>query len=342
VRSSSASILRQPLWPDARLRSLLEIDRFKRDINLTEFAAAYGYQRIAAQSSRASVAMGHPGTSDKIIVTKGKSGHWIYFSVRDDRDKGTIIDFLRNRTGHASREFAVILAELRPWIGEHRRTVAPELYQSHVSSVVRDPGAVRREFDQASESPTNYYLNTRGIRAETLQHPRFRGTWREDRRGNALFPHRGPTGAVSGCEKKNHRYTGFTTGGAKTAWFSHLQASDRLLVITESGIDALSFHQIHKLPEARYLSTGGSLSALQRDLLRRAIVQMAKGSTAVAATDNDKEGHKMAAFLAELARDVGVAWERPLPPIGKDWNDTLRHHEQDYIRSLARQRGPAR
>jgi hypothetical protein len=318
-----------------------EIDRCKRDINLTEFAATYGFRRIPSKSSRASVAMAHPA-GDKIIVTKGPSGHWIYCSVGDDRDRGTIIDFVLSRTGRSSFDFARVLDELRPWIGDHRPSIPQELYQPIVTTVVRDPVAVKREFEDAHLADTNSYLNCRGIRPETLQHPRFRGTWREDQRGTVLFPHRGPKGDLSGCEKKHHRYTAFTTGGAKGAWFSNCHGSDRRLVVSESGIDALSFHQIHQHTDARYLSTAGSLSAIQSDLLRRAVARMQPGSTVVAATDNDKGGDKLAAFLGELARDAGVAFERPVPPIGKDWNATLQEREATYIDSLTRPRAVRR
>jgi len=74
-----------------------EIDDFKRRINLTEYAAAQGYALDRKESSRNSVTMRGPG-DDKIIIGKdANSGHWIYFSVRDDADNGTIIDFIQNR-----------------------------------------------------------------------------------------------------------------------------------------------------------------------------------------------------------------------------------------------------
>jgi len=44
--------------------------------------------------------MRHPD-GDKIVIARNDtSGAWVYFSVRDDRDNGTIIDFLQN-TGAA-------------------------------------------------------------------------------------------------------------------------------------------------------------------------------------------------------------------------------------------------
>src|SRR5260221_4005158 len=39
--------------------------------------------------------------ADKIVVKRNGNGHYVFFSVRDDSDHGTIIDFLQRR-GHPS------------------------------------------------------------------------------------------------------------------------------------------------------------------------------------------------------------------------------------------------
>jgi hypothetical protein len=75
-----------------------ELDLFKRQINLSEYTAAYGYMLDRQASNRNSVAMRGPGR-DKIIITRNANGtsHWMYFSVTDERDHGPIIDFLDRR-----------------------------------------------------------------------------------------------------------------------------------------------------------------------------------------------------------------------------------------------------
>ena len=97
----------------------LELDRFKRDVNLSELAASMGYQLVRRErsssgkwrgSSPASVLMRHPSTNDKIVIRRDVDGHWTYFSVRDDRDSGSAIDFLQHRRPLGLGE---IRAELR-------------------------------------------------------------------------------------------------------------------------------------------------------------------------------------------------------------------------------------
>ena len=41
--------------------------------------------------------MRHPTTDDKIVIRRDDDGHWIYFSVRDNFDHGTVIDFVQRR-----------------------------------------------------------------------------------------------------------------------------------------------------------------------------------------------------------------------------------------------------
>ena len=37
------------------------------------------------------------GNGDKIIISREDDGHYVYWSVRDDSDNGTIIDFVKYR-----------------------------------------------------------------------------------------------------------------------------------------------------------------------------------------------------------------------------------------------------
>jgi hypothetical protein len=44
--------------------------------------------------------MRHPRT-DKIAVVRGEDQYWIYLSVNDDTDNGSIIDFIQQRRRYA-------------------------------------------------------------------------------------------------------------------------------------------------------------------------------------------------------------------------------------------------
>jgi hypothetical protein len=313
-----------------------ELHRFKSDIHLVQYAAErYGYQRDRRESSARSHVLRHPSSGDKIVVRQDDDGHWTYFSVRDGRDHGTIVDFVRQRGRHLS--LGSIRQELRQWIGTARPVpdyAAP--------SVRREPRRSPAEtFLAGRPADTSAYLASRGLHLETLRHPRFAGTWRLDARGNVLFVHRDETEAITGFEIKNRGFTGFAPGGTKSAWQSALRDGDRALVVTESAIDALSHSQLH--PEARsttrYLSTAGQPSPSQMDLLDRTFARLPFDTTVVAAVDSDAAGRELANRIRALAHGhARLAFRRDAPERAKDWNEVLQRVERDAV--LAR--GPGR
>ena len=117
-----------------------EFDRFKTDINLVEYAAdRYGYQRVRRESSRASASLRHPANDDKVIVSKASRGHWVYFSVRDDRDNGTIVDFILRRENKSLGE---VRDDLRQWLGMPRPERSPSDRAPDLRPVERSRDAV--------------------------------------------------------------------------------------------------------------------------------------------------------------------------------------------------------
>ena len=94
-----------------------ELEDFKSRINLSEYAAACGYRLDRKASSRNSAVMVRsPG--DKIIIALGTDRHWIYFAVGEDRDSGSIVDFVQNRQGG---NLGDVRKELRPWLAASLR-----------------------------------------------------------------------------------------------------------------------------------------------------------------------------------------------------------------------------
>ena len=73
-----------------------ELSKFKTDIDLRAYAAEQGYHLDRKESSRGSSVMRHPN-GDKVLIKRGSDGHYVYFSVRQEGDNGTIIDFVQHR-----------------------------------------------------------------------------------------------------------------------------------------------------------------------------------------------------------------------------------------------------
>lgn len=89
-----------------------ELEQFKSRINLVEYAQTLGYQIDRKESSQNSKVLRH-GNGDKIVVATDQNGRGLYFSVRDDHDNGSIIDFVQKRTGASLGQTRKVL---RPWI----------------------------------------------------------------------------------------------------------------------------------------------------------------------------------------------------------------------------------
>jgi Toprim-like/Protein of unknown function (DUF3991) len=339
----------------ARRQDLLDqwrrdLDAYKREINLVEYAIGCGYELRKKESYRAARVLKHSGDNHKIVVARDATdNHWVYFSIHPGNeavrgrgfarnvDNGTIVDFILSRE-RGRFDMKQVHEHCRRWLGRPDPLPArPEhdVLPSHPSE--RDRLAVALRYQAAQVTPSHTYLQERGLSTQTLQHPRFRDSWRQDARGNALFVHRDAEG-ISGYEVKNRNFTGFASGGIKSVWHSAARAGDKALVVAESAIDAMSFHQLHPRSDARYMSIGGMPTDAQLALLTRAAAKMLPGSIIVSAVDADRGGDLLHGVLEGCMAQPHVHVVRRSPSLDqcKDWNDVLRTQARACDRGLGR------
>jgi hypothetical protein len=295
-----------------------ELESFKSSIDLRAYAANQGYVFDRKESWRGGSVMRHSG-GDKVIIARDADGHYVYFSVRNDADHGTIIDFVRHRL---RLNLGAIRRELRPWVGRQAETLPyPTLLPT-----TTDRMRVETDYARMQESSGHPYLeNERAIPAALLQSARFAGRVRIDARGNAIFPHFDREG-LCGFEIKNRGFTGFAPGGSKGLWLSHETPNDNCLVFCESAIDALSYAVLFPNERARYASLGGQLSPKQCELMRAASACMPGGAKIIAATDADATGGDLADNIREAVELTGrhdLIFILHQPEGFKDWNDQL-------------------
>jgi ribosomal protein S28E/S33 len=247
--------------------------------------------------------------------------------VRNDRDNGTLIDFLQRRQ---NLSLGAVRQVLRPWIG--RSATAPWFPELEPTS----PDRMRveseyRRMDNAQRYP--YLEQERCLPAVVLSSPRFAGRVRIDRRGNSVFPHFDAVG-LCGYEIKNRGFTGFAAGGEKGLWFSHTRPDDRRLILAESAIDALSHAAL--FPDAedrtRYASLGGKPNSKQPGLVQVTIAKLPDGSEIVAAFDSDDAGRMLVEVVRRAVANVvsrtgraDLIFQIHLPAQeGEDWNQVLQ------------------
>ncbi len=311
-----------------------ELERFKSDINLVEYALAVGYEYDRYRSTRSSAVLEH-SNGDKVVITTDRDGHGIYFSVRDERDNGTIIDFIQNRQ---RLNLVEVRSELRPWLQGRSPSNLEVASISKPEPINVDRVSVLERFSRMQIATCHPYLEQRGISSRTLADSRFEGTVYADERGNAIFPHYDQDG-LTGFESTNHDFKGFSKGGKKSIWHSNFfegdleePLRDRRLVVVESPIDALSYHQLYQEPDTRYIATSGSVGERQLEEIGSVFEDAINSGIEICiATDKDEAGEKLYQQLLEII-PKGVEVYRSTPKHHLDWNELLQAE-------LERQRG---
>lgn len=288
-----------------------EIRRFKSEINLAEFLQNRGYEYDKKESSKNSAIMRRG--SDKLIVATDQDGHGVYFNVKDEQDSGTIIDFIQQREG---LNLGQVRKMLRPWIGESSSPIPSPL--SPIPKPAKGAANLVMAQNRYLSMPeyTGNYLQSRGLSNATIDE--FSPKIKQDERGNVCFRHWHPDG-ISGYEIKNAGFTGFASGGEKSI-FTHI-TGDKIsrIVVTESAIDCMSYHQLKGQPDTLYLSIAGQMSDKQRETIKKVLGDQ-KQAEVISAFDADEQGNKFAAFISTIRPDS----KRELPEVGKDWNDQLK------------------
>jgi hypothetical protein len=274
-----------------------ELESFKTSIDLRAYAAGQGYTLDRKESWAGSAVMRHDN-GDKVIIKRDVDGHYVYFSVRDDSDNGTIIDFVQKRL---SLSFGEVRKSLRVWTGQ--QTVV--LPYPPLQPTPKDRLRVEKAYGRMRNAAAHPYLEIqRAIPAALLQNDRFAGRIRIDARQNAVFPHFDAQG-ICGYELKNHDFTGFSSGGTKGLWLSREQPGDDCLVLCESAIDALSHAALFPEERSMYGAFAGQISPAQREWIRATAARMPPKFKIVAATDGDQEGAKLAEIIREAVELTG-------------------------------------
>jgi hypothetical protein len=293
-----------------------ELEAFKIEIDLREFAASLGFEVNRRDSWRGSAVM-ELGQQDKIIITRGIDGHYVYFSVKENHS-GTVIDLAKR---YINENFGEIRKALRRW-GDRPAPPAPRSAWPALEKTNKDFEGVAREWHAAGDYSSHAWLEGgRAIPPALLHSERFDGCLKIDARGNVLFAHVNIEDRLCGFEKKHLGFTGFAAGGEKGLGGSNDFAGDERIVLAESFIDMLSYAALFPDDRARYRSFGGGLNPKQPELIRAHVLALPRGSEVVAATDGDEAGQAFAEVIQSLSD--GYIFREHRPPAG-DWNDVLR------------------
>ena len=304
-----------------------EMERFKREINLAEFARTRGYGKENGSGKNGMILKGLDG--DRIVVvTNSPDNQGVYFNVHDQKDSGSVIDFVKRRTG---TNLSQIRKELRSWLeaGRKEEYARPFPSTSDQQKIMRDVAGMSRE-------PNSSLMKDRKISAKILSDPRFSGEVLTDSGGHAIFPHY--HNGLAGYEGENLDSTRFSPGGERGLWYSHgLGGKSKRITICESGIDCLSHAQMHPNHGSDYVSISGSLSDSQKsDLEMIARMALILGIEIVVAVGDDTLGKTLAEEIKGIFQKHRVKTVREIPVHGKDWNEALMRQPEEQASTVAK------
>jgi len=310
--------------------SATELEQFKVDINLAEFAChRFSYTVDAQQSSPNSIVL-RKGDGEKLIVSKDLDGHYVYFApiTPFTKDYGSIIDFTQVR-------MSVTLGDVRVLLREYQGTNYPYLTNktlvAKIHPVRKSTLSVLKDYERFNQLSYSTYLENRGLRKEIYTSRRFAGKIRVDERGNLIFPHFDKQG-ICGFELKNKSFKGFSRGSKKAIWSSNRYSNDKRLVITEAVIDALSYHSLFGNKHTRYASTSGAFSETTKEMILVAVVALpVRNGSVILAYDNDVVGDQNRRATHEILAKSGVKVIDHTPR-NKDFNEDLLHRCGEYKR----------
>ncbi len=313
----------------AKDKARQELNKFKTNINLAEFSSTFGYTRDKITSSTNAPVMVHED-GDKIIIAKDKSdSHYVYFNPQNDRDKGTIIDFMRNRTNETLRD---IKKRCRAWLHN------PQPKESIiVAPSTKDARSVMRIWDSIDTNPICIDKKWGLKKLDGLiksPHVKF------GKDGYFYFSMNDVNG-LCGIEKwKEGEPKHIIKGSVKGVFtYGNIKDAEQIVIFT-SPVAMQSYLELNHLVNTFCICTMGSIGESTEESLEAIFEQST--SPIVIAVDNDEDGDKIANKIKEIVMKLdgdleGVREDRPKQR-GQDWNDVIVAKDEE-IRVDAPTRG---
>lgn len=304
----------------------LTFQTIKEQVELPELLTHFGYALKKGENLGKGKWHVFEG-DDTLVVFKGRGNDWMYFNSQDDRDKGSVIDWMKNRVtsgrivGIGQRPGRNVWQSVNDHFRAYLNLPAEQRPRLDLPPIVETaPGEKFFSIYTKDCRPleNTAYLESRGITKTTITNPQFAGRILNQlhtvqRAGmpaktyvNTAFPayHEG---RVVGLELKGEGFKGQASESqfSRSLWLSKLPEGRpaALLVVSESAIDTLSYAQLHPGEPALYASTAGMLTQNKIFEIKR-LLSTEQIPSIRAAFDNDTQGHHFdTRLLAGLASD---------------------------------------
>jgi hypothetical protein len=300
-----------------------EIDIFKTDISLIDFALSLGGEIKKDKSTKNSVVVDFHNT--KLVITRNTNGHYIYFDMFNKNSNGTIIDFYKNVVDK-NADFKKTMINLRKFYKSgYIPTEKLEIFNG--VDEVFDYSRITKNIEQ---SDINTISIIRDISVDTIKE--FKDIILKDNRQNNCFPNfeyyfdendRFKFN-LCGFEIKNPVTRFKLQQGSKGLWGKKIGNSQDIYVF-ESAYDAMAFRELHQ-KEGFYISVGGSISPKQIEYLK-SVIKSAKSNNINLCLDNDTAGNTLSDNITEQLKTLKINIRRHKSQ-SKDWNQDLKDKKE--------------
>ncbi len=305
---------------------------FRNEISIIELALSVGYKLRKKDGIKWPV-LKDEISGDKIIIVNPQSiSNQGYFNPQDLKDKGTLINFVKNRLGsifpylNGKSEAGNINAVLYNY--QCLPTPKKDLFKPDANNLVIEYS--EKEFhipDGLSELKDPTYLYFRGIQSQTINNYFFKRkifNVKSNEYNNIGFPYYNAFGDTVGFELRNKQLRHVIEGTDRSfgIWHSNLHQILESVILTESPIDALSYHQLKGKKNSWYVSFGGSVTFGQLETVKTIIAcaNVSPELKIISAVDNDEMGRIYTqkfneTFPGKIVEDF---------PRSKDYNEDLK------------------
>ena len=314
--------------------------QFRSEISIFEFAKSNNYVQDISKGHKYPVLINKYNDDKIIIINPQSSENQGYFNPNNNLDKGTLINFIKNRLGTDFKNDYSLSepANINKILYKYLNLELPSFNNFILS---KPTFKIHSYIDFNTNGLTdslinNEYLLSRDLSAELLESEPFLKkilSIHDNGFTNTAFPYTNKEEKILAIQKKSESYDGFVAGSQKenTVWHSNMPKILEKIIITESVIDALSYHQLNPSQNSLYVATGGSIGNGQIEVIKnlKHIGNISSNFTYISAVDNDKAGDRYNIKLLECLYPDIVLIDKP---VSKDYNQDLINNKKSNIR----------
>ena len=315
----------------------VDIKSLKSEVNLVEFMAKYfGHGIHSTSTSRQKV---FKGEGYRISVSQMSNGDWVYKNFDSIQDKGSILDFVKNRENVAAipevlKRIEEIEGRALPILREGAYSISGNRLQNKEELIK----SAKIEWQKAKQINNLGFILNRGLDVELVRHiAKHHKTIRQDNKHALnfnLIDKRDGEYVFCGLAKFNRNFK--KVQGQKGLWVSHKRDffEKAKIIITETPVDGLAYMSMHKREKISCIATNGQYSQKALETLV-SILNDFKIKEVTLAMDNDVAGQRFNKEIAErIKKDCPTTKIKLERPKLKDWNEDLLGKKNAELKSF--------